>query len=84
MVAQLDTASMEVVVQGETSRSGGLISCHVAPRPKSYDHKTAHRLKGSREPVPPKELFADWVYEPMTLTSACILSGAKLRSIGVV
>ena len=44
MVAQLDEKSMQIVVQGKDGRSCGLISCMVAPRPSSYDHKRHKKL----------------------------------------
>ena len=46
MVAQLDTESMRVVVEGDACRSGGLIRCELLPRPGfKYDHKRHHQLK---------------------------------------
>ena len=45
MVAQLDPASMWVVVEGTDGRSGGLVACTFAIRPNSYDHKRSHMLK---------------------------------------
>ena len=38
MVAQLDTTSMELAVNGPNGRSGGLVGCSFALRPNSYDH----------------------------------------------
>ena len=45
MVAQLDDASMRLVVCGPEGRSRGLVGCSFAARPGSYDHK---REDGSR------------------------------------
>ena len=44
MVAQLDAASMEFVVNGPDGRSGGLLGCSFAVRPNSYDHKRSHEI----------------------------------------
>ena len=41
MVAQLDDASMQIVVQGEDNRSRGIVSCCMF-QAGSYDHKRHH------------------------------------------
>ena len=51
MVAQLDEKSMQIVVQGKDGRSCGLISCMVAPRPSSYDHKRHKKLRDEGKPL---------------------------------
>ena len=45
LVAQLETESMQYVVDGPEGRSGGLIGCEFATRPNSYDHKRHHMMK---------------------------------------
>ena len=47
MVAQLDAASMKTLVQGPDGRSQGLVACHLAPRPNSYDRKRHHQQRNS-------------------------------------
>ena len=44
LVAQLDSDSIRIVVQGEYRRSCGVIGCYVAPRPHSYDHTRHAKL----------------------------------------
>ena len=57
MVAQLDAASMEEVVNnGPDGRSGGLIGCAFMARPNSYDHKRHHQLKTDGKPVTDRKL----------------------------
>ena len=51
MVAQLDEKSMQIAVQGVDGRSCGLLSCMVAPRPHSYDHKRHKKLSDDGETV---------------------------------
>ena len=51
MVAQLDEKSMQIVVQGVDGRSCGLVSCMVAPRPNSYDHKRHTKLRDEGKPL---------------------------------
>jgi len=48
MIAQLDAASMSLVVEGPNGRSRGLTRCSLCVRPNSYDHKRHHarRLAG--------------------------------------
>ena len=50
MVAQLNADSMAFVVNGDDGRSGGLLSCSVAPRPNSYDHKRHTQLRLAGKP----------------------------------
>ena len=45
MVAQLDDASMRLVVCGPEGRSRGLVGCSFAVRPGSYDHKRSHMMR---------------------------------------
>ena len=51
MVAQLDEASMRLVVRGKDGRSCGLIGCYFAPRPNSYEHQRHKMLKGEGRPL---------------------------------
>ena len=52
MVAQLDTRSMKIVVDGPTGRSGGLIGCSLVPRPGSYDHIRCSKMSEPRRRLP--------------------------------
>ena len=64
MVAQLQDADMVKVVQGIDGRSSGLVGCCISQRPKSYDHKTHHKLRvlGYEQP---HEKLAIWDFELM-------------------
>ena len=54
---------MRFVVDGEDDRSGGLVGCHFAPRPGSYDHKRHHAAKQRGEPVLTQLRVWDFVIE---------------------
>ena len=51
MVAQLDEASMRIVVKGRDCRRCGLIGCYFAPRPNSYEHQRHKMLKDEGRPL---------------------------------
>ena len=61
LVAQLDEASMEEVVNGPAFRSRGLVGCSFAIRPGSYDHKRSHMLIKSGAPIQHKLPYWDFV-----------------------
>ena len=62
MVAQLNADSMAFVVNGDDGRSGGLLSCSVAPRPNSYDHKRHNQLRLAGTPKKDAQLRV-WDFE---------------------
>ena len=51
LVAQLDTDSIRIVVQGENRLSCGLVRCYVAPTPHSYDHTRHAKLRSEGRPL---------------------------------
>ena len=61
MIAQLDEASMEEVVNGPAFRSRGLVGCSFAIRPGSYDHKRSHMLRQSGATIQHKLPYWDFV-----------------------
>ena len=61
MIAQLDEASMEEVVNGPALRSRGLVGCSFAIRPGSYDHQRLHMMRKSGATIKHKLPYWDFV-----------------------
>ena len=60
-MAALDTASVQIVVNGQDGCSRGVVHCEFAPRHNSYDDITSRMLV--KEGQPPKTLLRIWDFK---------------------